>query len=65
MTEESAPRWRRRALRWALTVLVVGVVGFGLSNDERRGVTVDFAPAFAIAGVVKAQQQIGLEEHLR
>ena len=28
MTEESAPRWRRRALRWALTVLVVGVVGY-------------------------------------
>jgi adenosine deaminase len=26
-----------------------GVVGFGLSNDERRGRTVDFAPAFAIA----------------
>ena len=26
-----------------------GVVGFGLSNDERRGVTADFAPAFAIA----------------
>lgn len=26
-----------------------GVVGFGLSNDERRGVTGDFAPAFAIA----------------
>jgi adenosine deaminase len=26
-----------------------GVVGFGLSNDERRGVTTDFAPAFAIA----------------
>jgi adenosine deaminase len=25
------------------------VVGFGLSNDERRGVTEDFAPAFAIA----------------
>ncbi|WP_226345728.1 adenosine deaminase [Agilicoccus flavus] len=25
------------------------VVGFGLSNDERRGVTDDFAPAFAIA----------------
>jgi adenosine deaminase len=25
------------------------VVGFGLSNDERRGVTTDFAPAFAIA----------------
>jgi adenosine deaminase len=24
-------------------------VGFGLSNDERRGVTEDFAPAFAIA----------------
>jgi len=27
-----------------------GVVGFGLSNDERRGSTGDFAPAFAIAG---------------
>jgi adenosine deaminase len=27
-----------------------GVVGFGLSNDERRGTTSDFAPAFRIAG---------------
>lgn len=26
-----------------------GVVGFGLSNDERRGTTEDFGPAFAIA----------------
>lgn len=26
-----------------------GVLGFGLSNDERRGVTSDFGPAFAIA----------------
>jgi adenosine deaminase len=26
-----------------------GVIGFGLSNDERRGTTADFAPAFAIA----------------
>ncbi len=26
-----------------------GVGGFGLSNDERRGSTADFAPAFAIA----------------
>jgi adenosine deaminase len=26
-----------------------GVVGFGLSNDERRGRTADFAPAFTIA----------------
>ena len=26
-----------------------GVVGFGLSNDERRGTTSDFGPAFAIA----------------
>jgi adenosine deaminase len=26
-----------------------GVVGFGLSNDERRGVTTEFAPAFQIA----------------
>jgi len=27
-----------------------GVLGFGLSNDERRGTTSDFARAFAIAG---------------
>src|SRR6202044_2918220 len=27
-----------------------GVVGFGLSNDERRGPAADFAPAFRIAG---------------
>ncbi|SHG12303.1 adenosine deaminase [Streptoalloteichus hindustanus] len=27
-----------------------GVVGFGLSNDERRGRPADFAPAFRIAG---------------
>jgi adenosine deaminase len=26
-----------------------GVVGFGLSNDERRGTTADFGPAFRIA----------------
>ena len=26
-----------------------GVIGFGLSNDERRGTTADFGPAFAIA----------------
>ena len=26
-----------------------GVIGFGLSNDERRGAAVDFAPAFRIA----------------
>jgi adenosine deaminase len=26
-----------------------GVIGFGLSNDERRGDTAEFAPAFAIA----------------
>ena len=26
-----------------------GVVGFGLSNDERRGSTLDFAPAFTLA----------------
>jgi adenosine deaminase len=26
-----------------------GVIGFGLSNDERRGSTSEFAPAFAIA----------------
>src|SRR5690606_6309742 len=26
-----------------------GVIGFGLSNDERRGSTAEFGPAFAIA----------------
>lgn len=26
-----------------------GVIGFGLSNDERRGATTEFGPAFAIA----------------
>src|SRR5690606_18803583 len=26
-----------------------GVIGFGLSNDERRGETAEFGPAFAIA----------------
>jgi adenosine deaminase len=33
------------AARYAST----GVVGFGLSNDERHGAVADFAPAFAIA----------------
>ena len=28
MSEERAPHWRRRALRWGITVLVLGVVGY-------------------------------------
>ena len=39
----------RTAARLAAGYAGRGVVGFGLSNDERRGVTADFAPAFRIA----------------
>jgi len=40
----------RTLARLAAQYVDRGVVGFGLSNDERRGVTEEFAPAFAIAG---------------
>jgi adenosine deaminase len=39
----------RTLARLAVQYAGRGVVGFGLSNDERRGVTGDFAPAFRIA----------------
>ena len=39
----------RTLARLAVQYVDRGVVGFGLSNDERRGVTSEFAPAFAIA----------------
>jgi adenosine deaminase len=39
----------RTLARLAAQYVGRGVVGFGLSNDERRGNTSDFAPAFAIA----------------
>lgn len=39
----------RTLARLAAQYVDRGVVGFGLSNDERRGHTADFAPAFAIA----------------
>jgi adenosine deaminase len=39
----------RTLARLAVQYAGRGVVGFGLSNDERRGVTTEFAPAFAIA----------------
>jgi adenosine deaminase len=39
----------RTAARLAAGYAGRGVVGFGLSNDERRGLTADFAPAFRIA----------------
>ncbi len=39
----------RTLARLATQYVDRGVVGFGLSNDERRGSTSDFAPAFAIA----------------
>jgi adenosine deaminase len=39
----------RTLARLAAQYVDRGVVGFGLSNDERRGRTDDFAPAFGIA----------------
>ena len=39
----------RTLARLAAQYVGRGVVGFGLSNDERRGRTSDFAPAFEIA----------------
>ena len=39
----------RTLARLAAQYVGRGVVGFGLSNDERRGVTTEFAPAFRIA----------------
>jgi adenosine deaminase len=43
------PLEARTAARLARTYAGRGVTGFGLSNDERRGTTADFAPAFRIA----------------
>jgi adenosine deaminase len=40
----------RTLARLAVTYAGRGVLGFGLSNDERRGIVADFAPAFRIAG---------------
>jgi adenosine deaminase len=39
----------RTLARLAVQYADHGVVGFGLSNDERRGTTAEFAPAFRIA----------------
>jgi len=43
------PLEARTAARLAAGCAGRGVTGFGLSNDERRGATVEFAPAFRIA----------------
>ncbi len=43
------PLEARTAARLAAGYAGRGVVGFGLSNDERRGSTSEFAPAFRIA----------------
>ncbi|HEX9033857.1 MAG TPA: adenosine deaminase [Streptosporangiaceae bacterium] len=43
------PLEARTAARLAAGYAGRGVVGFGLSNDERRGRTADFVPAFRIA----------------
>jgi adenosine deaminase len=43
------PMDARTLARLAAQYVDRGVVGFGLSNDERRGTTADFAPAFRIA----------------
>ena len=44
------PMDARTLARLAVQYVDRGVVGFGLSNDERRGTTAEFAPAFRIAG---------------
>src|SRR5215468_12077610 len=43
------PMDARTLARLAVQFASRGVVGFGLSNDERRGAAADFAPAFRIA----------------
>jgi adenosine deaminase len=43
------PLEARTSARLAVTYADRGVTGFGLSNDERRGITSEFAPAFRIA----------------
>jgi adenosine deaminase len=43
------PLEARTLARLAAAYADRGVVGFGLSNDERRGAVADFAPAFRIA----------------
>jgi adenosine deaminase len=43
------PAHAERLARLATEYAGAGVVGFGLSNDERRGRVADFAPAFRIA----------------
>ncbi len=51
----------RTLARLAVQYVDRGVVGFGLSNDERRGVTQDFARAFRIArdGGLRAMPHAG------
>ena len=44
-----SPAYAERLARLAVEYAGDGVVGFGLSNDERRGDVADFAPAFRIA----------------
>lgn len=44
-----APAHAETLARLAAGYAGQGVVGFGLSNDERRGAVADFAPAFRIA----------------
>jgi adenosine deaminase len=44
------PLEARTLARLAAAYAGSGVVGFGLSNDERRGAIADFIPAFRIAG---------------
>lgn len=44
-----SPAHALRLARLAASYASAGVVGFGLSNDERGGVVADFAPAFRVA----------------
>ncbi len=43
------PLEARTLARLAAGYVGRGVIGFGLSNDERRGTIADFVPAFRIA----------------
>ena len=51
---DQAPAGCPDAARLAAQYAGRGVVGFGLSNDERRGSAADFAPAFRIAAPGRA-----------
>lgn len=62
MTDAPAPRprWKRRALRWTLTVVVVGVVGYFFARalwenwDQIQAEHLDFDPWWIVATIIFA-----------